>query len=63
MNDESKKDLLIGMILGQIAALLNHIKTLALTSDQIYENLLDLENGAALQVHELYYKNEAKDDK
>lgn len=57
MNREEKKDLLIGMILGQIASLLNQIRTIPLTNQQVYENLLDIEKGAALTVHEIYYSH------
>jgi hypothetical protein len=48
--------LCIGQILGQLSELLNNIKTVPLTNDQIYKSLLDITESGALQVHELYYK-------
>lgn len=57
MNRESKKDLLIGMILGQIASLLNQIKTIPMTNQDVYQNLFDIEKSASLTVHEIYYKH------
>lgn len=48
--------LCIGQIVGQLSELLNNVKTVPLTNDQIYKSLLDITKVASLQVHELYYR-------
>lgn len=52
--------LLIGMIIGQMSELLNNIKSEKMTNEMIYKSLLDIQNAAALHVHELYYKGNKK---
>lgn len=48
--------LCLGTIVGQMSELLNNIKTVPLTNEAIYENLLDISKSGALQINELFYK-------
>lgn len=52
-----RQALLIGTMLGQISELLNQIKSRDLSKDIIYHSLVDISNMAALQVHEIFYKD------
>lgn len=61
MTDERRKDFLIGVMMGQISELLNNIKTVPLTNAQIYASLIDIQKGAALVCHKLYYKEETNE--
>lgn len=51
-----KLTLLIGTMIGQISELLNTVGKAIITHDQIYKNLLDIHNAAALEIHYLYNK-------
>ena len=65
-NDESKKDFLLGVIMGQIAELLNQISTTNIKKLEIYRSLLDIHTGSALLLHKIYYgyySKEVKNDK
>jgi len=57
-----KLSLAYGQTLGQLSELLNNIKTVPLTNDQIYRSLFDITKAAALYVNVIYYKNEVKND-
>lgn len=46
--------LCIGIIMGQIAQLLNNMQTMSVK--EIYHDLNDIHQSGALQIHELYYK-------
>ena len=48
--------LVIGTLIGQISELLNQIQKYDVPVERIYKSLLDIQNQAAMQVHELYYK-------
>lgn len=52
--------LLIGQMIGQIAELLNRISGNKLSNSEIYRSLLDIEQAAALQIHDLYYKHNSE---
>lgn len=45
--------LLIGTMIGQISEILNHMND---RQSYIYKSLFDVNQMAALQIHELYYK-------
>lgn len=49
--------LTIGTTLGQIAQLLNYMTTNDASLKYVYECLFDINKSTALQVHELYFKN------
>jgi len=55
--------LLIGTIVGQLSGLLNQLGRESITLAQVYRELLDLNEMAGLQLHELYYKNNKRDEK
>jgi hypothetical protein len=55
-----KLALLIGQFVGQTAELLNQINHRNLSSKEIYKSLFDINNAAALQAHEIYYKGNDK---
>ncbi len=65
INDENLRSerlsLLIGLVMGQIAQLLNNIKTIPLTNDLIYKDLRDISDSASLQIHELFYKGNKRE--
>lgn len=48
--------LCIGILMGEIAQLLNSINKDNMTIAQIYHDLNDIHQSGALQVHNLYYK-------
>lgn len=52
-----KLSLLIGKMVGQISELLNYMKRPDSTLSMSYQALLDMHHAAALQIHELYYKD------
>jgi hypothetical protein len=67
MNEEQIKKLLIngeraafliGTMTGSISAILNGIKNKTMTIDDVYYQLIDINKSAAMQVHELYYKED-----
>jgi|HubBroStandDraft_5_1064220.scaffolds.fasta_scaffold300617_3 hypothetical protein len=49
--------LALGTVLGQLSELLNNIRTVPLSNEQIYKSLLDIVQASSLHVHELYYKD------
>jgi hypothetical protein len=49
--------LLIGTIIGQTNELLNQIQKNRLPVEEIYKSLFDINNMAALHLHELYYED------
>ena len=49
--------LLVGQLMGQLSELLNNIKNLPMSNDQIYRSVLDIIQCASLYAHEIYYKN------
>lgn len=51
--------LLIGTVIGQISQILNHMND---RQSYIYQTLYDVHQAAGLQLHELYYKGNKKDD-
>ena len=64
MNDKDLRaervSLLIGTIIGQLSETLNSIATIPMTNEMIYKRIFDIQNMAALQVHEIYYKGNKK---
>lgn len=50
--------LLIGTMIGQISELLNYMRRDDANIRMAYEGLFDIHTAAALQIHELYYKNQ-----
>jgi hypothetical protein len=53
--------LLIGTIIGQISELLNYIERGEANINAVYEGLFDIHKAAALQIHNLYYKDNKQD--
>lgn len=49
--------LLIGTMIGQMSELLNYMKRSEANINIAYESLFDIQSMCALQIHELYYKN------
>lgn len=56
-----KLSLLIGTMIGQIAELCNQIKSKDIDKDRVYRSLFDINDMAAIQVHELYYKGNKRE--
>lgn len=52
-----KQSLLIGTIIGQLAQLLNYLKSDNVNMQFVYDCLLDITTGASLQINEMYYKS------
>lgn len=52
-----KTAFLLGTIIGQMSNLLNQIKSTEMDKKQIYSEIYDIWNAAALQINEIYYKN------
>lgn len=55
--------LLIGTIVGQMSGLLNQLGRESITLAQVYRELSDVTEMAGLQLHELYYKCNKRDEK
>lgn len=53
--------ILVGQVLGQLSELLNNIKTLPMTNEQVYKSVLDITKAASLHVHDIYYKGNTPD--
>ena len=48
--------LLIGTFIGQTAELLNQISRRALTTEEIYRSLLDINEATGIHLNEIYYR-------
>jgi|GEM_PF-5635717 hypothetical protein len=52
-----KTAFLMGTTMGQLSNLLNNIVSTDIDKQNIYKELKDIWRAAALQIHEIYYKN------
>ena len=59
--ETNRLSLLVGTMMGQISELLNQVGSKNLTMGEVYQSLKDIHVMTSLQIHEIYYKDNAKE--